>query len=354
MDLPVPSPLKPVLARAVREVPEGDLLYEPKWDGFRCLVFRDGDDLLLQSRNERPLTRYFPELVEPLLEQLPARCVVDGELVVVGPGGLDFDLLSARIHPAAKRIAMMSGVAPASFVAFDLVALGDEDLRETPFATRRALLVEHLSGVRAPIHLTPATTDRDLAQHWFDRFLGAGFDGVVAKPLDGIYVPDKRVQFKVKHHHTVDCVVGGYRLHKDGGVGSLLLGLFDGSPPVLHHIGVCSAFSAAKRRTMLAELEPHVVDEAGHPWAAGEDGDPDQQRPGGNHRWSSGRDTSFVPLDGTLVVEATCENVTSGRLRHPARFQRWRTDRDPASCTMDQLAAPAPPEFTEVFGSADG
>jgi len=351
VDLPVPSPLKPVLARAVREIPEGDLLYEPKWDGFRCLVFRDGDDLLLQSRNERPLTRYFPELVEPLLEQLPDRCVVDGELVVVGPGGLDFELLSERIQPSADRIARLSGVSPASFVAFDLVALGSDDLREAPMATRRALLVEHLSGVRAPIHVTPATTESELAHLWFDRFLGAGFDGVVAKPLDGTYVPDKRVQFKIKHHRTVDCVVGGYRPHREGGVGSLLLGLYEHDAGTLRHIGACSAFSAAKRRTMLAELEPHVVDAANHPWASGDAATLRHGGPGG--RRAQRGEQPFVPLDGSIVVEVTCENVTAGHLRHPARFVRWRADRTPESCTMDQLAAPPPPEFTRVFGAAD-
>jgi len=336
VDLPVPSPLKPMLARAEREVPEGDLLYEPKWDGFRCIVFRDGDELVLQSRNQRPLTRYFPELVDPLLEQLPSRCVLDGELVVVGPNGLDFGLLSGRIQPAAKQIALLSGTSPASFVAFDLLAVDERDLRDTPLRDRRELLEEQLADARAPIHLTPVTTDPETARDWFTRFDGAGFDGVVAKPLDGTYVSDKRVQFKVKHHRTVECVVGGYQPHKDGGVGSLLLGLHGGSPRTLRWTGLCSAFSAAKRRTMAAELSTHVVDESAHPWT---DGD----RP----------EDGWVPLDCSLVVEVTCENADDGVLRHPARFVRWRPDRTPESCLLDQLDTGAPAEFTEVFGQSD-
>ncbi len=337
MDLPVPNPLKPMLARAEREVPEGDLLYEPKWDGFRCLVFRDGAELLLQSRNGRRLTRYFPELVDPLLEQLPDRCVLDGELVVVGPAGLDFELLSDRIQPSAGQIARRSGVSPASYVAFDLIALDDRDLRDDPLRERRALLADLLAEARAPLHLTPSTDDPDRARAWFDRFVGAGFDGVVAKPLDGTYVSDKRVQIKVKHHRTIECVVGGYVPHKDGGVGSLLLGLLGGAPPTLRRTGACSAFSSAKRRTMAAELSSHVVDEVDHPWSAGDDAP----------------DAGWVPLDCSLVVEVTCENADDGVLRHPARFVRWRPDRSPGSCSVDQLDAPTPVEFTELFGQSD-
>ncbi|MBM3662692.1 MAG: ATP-dependent DNA ligase [Actinobacteria bacterium] len=336
MDLPVTMPLKPMLARAERELPRGDLLYEPKWDGFRCLVFRDHDEVALQSRNGRPLTRYFPELIDPLLEHLPKRCVLDGELVVVGPHGLDFGLLSDRIDPATKRIAVLAGVAPASFVAFDVLAL-DEDLRDEPLRERRAALVELLADARPPVHLTPVTEDVDVAQAWFNRFVGAGFDGVVAKPLSGTYVADKRVQFKVKHHRTIECVVGGYEPHKEGGVGSLLLGLHAGVDGPLQLIGACSAFSAAKRRTMAAELAAHMIDREAHPWSTNPGVDQDE----------------WMPLDGSLVVEVTCENADHGRLRHPARFVRWRPDREPGSCDLAQLGAAAPSEFTEVFGQSD-
>jgi ATP-dependent DNA ligase len=346
-----------MLARASRTIPEGSMLFEPKWDGFRCLVFRDGDELVLQSRNERPLVRYFPELVEPLLEQLPERCVVDGELVVVAPHGLDFELLSQRIHPAERRIALLSGTVPASFVAFDLLALDDRDLREEPLESRRALLEQALGHARAPLHLTPVTTDHDTADEWFERFTGSGFDGVMAKPLDGTYVPDRRVQFKIKHHRSADCVVAGYRHHKDGGVGALLLGLFgDEDEPLLHHIGVCSAFSTSQRRTMLAELEAQQVQLADHPWAAWADAPTDsraQQLPPAPSATASARSAEWVPLSCELVVEVTYENVSSGSLRHPARFVRWRPDRDPDSCHMDQLDSDTPPEFTDVFGTSD-
>lgn len=356
-----------MLAKAVRELPVGDLLYEPKWDGFRCLVFRDGDEVELASRNQRPLTRYFPELLEPLRAQLPHRCVVDGELVVPTPHGLDFDLLGQRIHPAASRVELLSEQTPASFVAFDLLALDDLDLRSLPLSARRDTLVELLGAATAPIHLTPASTDPAVAQDWFERFEGSGFDGVMAKPLDDPYVEDKRVQFKVKHHRTADCVVAGYRVHKEGGVGSLLLGLFDhggpdGSPPRLHHVGVCSAFAASRRRTLVGELAPFeegALD--AHPWieqlrALGVEpveGEPERgggvRLPGGVSRWSAGKDADWVPLRCELVAEVTYENLTAGRFRHPARFVRWRPDKLPAECTYDQVEQPPPLEFAEIF-----
>lgn len=355
-----------MLAKAVRELPEGELLYEPKWDGFRCIVFRDGDELELASRNQRPLTRYFPELLAPLKAQLPPRCVLDGELVVPTPHGLDFDQLGQRIHPAASRIERLSVETPASFVAFDLLALDDLDLRPLPLQARRDTLAELLADAEPPLHLTPASTDPATARDWFERFEGSGFDGVMAKPLDGPYVEDKRVQFKVKHHRTADCVVAGYRLHKEGGVGSLLLGLFDqggpaGEPPRLHHVGVCSAFAASRRRTLLGELA--VFEDGatqGHPWlehlaAAGaepaEDGT--VRLPGGVSRWSAGKDADWVPVRCELVAEVTYENVTSGRFRHPARFVHWRPDRTPASCTYDQIDQPPPLEFDEIFVEVD-
>lgn len=355
-----------MLAKAVRELPVGDLLYEPKWDGFRCLVFRDGDEIELASRNQKPLTRYFPELLEPLREQLPPRCVVDGELVVPTALGLDFDLLGQRIHPAESRVEMLARTTPASFVAFDLLALDQADLRPLPFSERRATLERVMGDVRPPVHLTPASTDPALATDWFDRFEGSGFDGVMAKPLDGPYVEDKRVQFKVKHHRTADCVVAGYRVHKEGGVGSLLLGLFDDGDdqraPRLHHVGVCSAFAASRRRTLVGELAAFEDGAAeGHPWIEaiarltdGGDPAPDGvvRLPGSTSRWSSGKDADWVPVRCELVAEVTYENLTAGRFRHPARFVRWRPDKDPQDCTYDQVEQPPPLEYTEIFTEA--
>ncbi len=364
MQLPVAPPVRPMLAKAVKELPEGDLLYEPKWDGFRCIVFRDGDEVELASRNQRPLTRYFPELLGPLREQLPSRCVIDGELVVPTPHGLDFDLLGQRIHPAESRVEMLSRTTPASFVAFDILALDDLDLRPLPLSSRRETLTQLLGDVRAPIHLTPASTDPAVARDWFERFEGSGFDGVMAKPHNGVYVEDKRVQFKVKHHRSADCVVAGYRVHKEGGVGSLLLGLFDdggpgGEPPRLHHVGVCSGFAASRRRTLQGELsvfEDGAVES--HPWL-----DPSTAQhaaegtgvrmPGAVSRWSAGTASDWVPVRCELVVEVTYENVTSGRFRHPARFLRWRPDKAPTDCTYDQIDQPPPLEFTEIFVEVD-
>jgi ATP-dependent DNA ligase len=349
--LPVEPPVAPMLAKLTRALPEGEgLHYEPKWDGFRCIVFRDGDDVVLGSRNERPLTRYFPELVDALRDNLPDRCVVDGEIVVAGPDGLDFDALSQRIHPAASRVALLARTTPASFVAFDLLALGDDDLRHEPYAVRRRILEQALSPSSAPVHLTPVTTSPDVARDWFSRFEGAGLDGVVVKDAGLTYQPDKRVMLKVKHERTADCVVGGFRWHKSGAVvGSLLLGLFDDAG-ILHHVGVASGFSTARRSAFLEVLEPCRTDAvAGHPWlgertAAG-------RVPGGESRWSAGKDLSWEPVRPEPVVEVAYDHLQGDRFRHATTFVRWRPDRDPASCTYDQLDTPVPTELAEVFGT---
>ncbi len=344
-----------MLAKATKEIPLGEYLYEPKWDGFRCIVFRDGDEIVLGSRNEKPLTRYFPELMEPIRRMLPTRCVLDGELVVPGPDGLVFDLLQQRIHPAESRVRMLSETTPAHLVVFDLIALDDLDLMPLPLQERRATLERLLDHVQAPIHLTPATRDPERATDWFERFDGSGFDGVMAKALDSAYTPDKRTQLKVKHHRTTDCVVAGYRHHKDGGVGSLLLGLFDDQdPPALHHVGVASAFAASQRRTLAAELAPYEEGGAdGHPWRSWAEADAHGdgvRMPGAPSRWSGGKASAeWVPLRCELVVEVTYENLTAGRFRHPARFVRWRPDKDPAQCDYSQLEHPPPIEYTEIF-----
>ncbi|MEI2638688.1 MAG: ATP-dependent DNA ligase [Microthrixaceae bacterium] len=391
MDLPVMPPIKPMLAKAVPEMPVGDLLYEPKWDGFRCIIYRDGSEVELASRNERPLTRYFPELIAPLMAALPERCVVDGELVIPSSRGLDFDLLSQRIHPAESRVNLLSERTPASFVAFDILALDTLDLRSLPFAERRGTLESLLRVDGASVHVTPATREVQIAQDWFNRFEGSGFDGIIAKPLDGTYVSDKRVQFKLKHHRTADCVVAGYREHKDGGIGSLLLGLYGptsgGSPGLgggvggvaddgsaglasvgggtslgdgrsgevngLHHVGVCSGFAASKRRTLGGELSTYLLAEGEHhPWADWGDADAHAEGirlPGAPSRWSGGNASEWTPLRIELVAEVTYENFTNGRFRHPARFVRWRPDKTPAECTYDQVDIPPPIEFEQIF-----
>jgi len=344
-----------MLAKLTRELPTGDYIYEPKWDGFRGIVFRDGDEVEIGSRNERPLTRYFPELVDPIRKQLPDRVVIDGEVVIATDHGLDFDLLSLRIHPAASRIAKLAAETPASFVAFDLIAEGDEDLRERPFSERRARLERILKKSRSPILLTPATTERALAAEWFDRFEGAGLDGVVAKPLDGRYREGERTMQKVKHLRTADCVVAGYRNHKESAVGSLLLGLFDDGG-VLHHVGVASSFNAALRAQLAEELEPYRKNALkNHPWKDWAEGAADaaaggQRMPGGLSRWNAGKDLSWEPLRVELVAEVAYEHLQGDRFRHTARFVRWRPDREPESCTYEQLDAPVPIELHEVFG----
>jgi ATP-dependent DNA ligase len=350
MTLPVTPPVSPMLAKLVRELPEQDgLTYEPKWDGFRCIVFRDGGDVVLGSRNEKPLDRYFPELRRSLVENLPNRCVIDGEIVIAGPSGLDFDALSQRIHPAASRVTLLSETTPASFVAFDLLALGDDDLQGESFVARRLALEEALGNAEPPIHLTPATSNPAVARDWFSRFEGAGLDGVIAKSGDLRYQPGKRVMMKVKHERTADCVVGGFREHKDGGVGSLLLGLFD-AEGVLHHVGVASGFSVAKRAEFVGELAPFETRAAAeHPWME-EDGDPHQRVPGGQSRWSAGKDLSWTPLRPELVAEVSYDHLQGERFRHATSFKRWRPDRDPGSCTYAQLDTPLPTELAEVFG----
>ena len=358
MTLPLAPPIKPMLAKLAREIPPGDgWLYEPKWDGFRCIVFRDGDDVELGSRNERPLTRYFPEVVEAVKRELPARCVVDGELVVAGEDGLDFDALQLRIHPAVSRITKLAAEIPASFVAFDLLAIGDDDLRGAPFGERRARLEAELGGVRPPVYLTPATRDPAVARDWFDRFEGAGLDGVVVKPVALPYCEDQRVLLKVKHERTADCVVAGFRWHKSGGVvGSLLLGLYD-SAGVLHHVGVIGAFPMATRRALVEELEPWRLESfAGHPWEAWLDHQQEgsasgQRMPGGWSRWNAKKDLSFEPLRPDRVVEVAYEHMQGDRFRHAARFRRWRPDKEPAACTYDQLESTTPELLSVVFGA---
>jgi ATP-dependent DNA ligase len=350
MTLPVTPPLAPMLAKLVRDFPErGGLFYEPKWDGFRCIVFRDGDEIVLGSRNEKPLDRYFPELREALFANVPDRCVLDGEIVIVGPSGLDFDSLSQRIHPAQSRVALLSKSTPASFVAFDLLALDDRDLREEPYASRRSKLEAALQGAHPPIHLTPATTNPDLARDWFSRFEGAGLDGVIAKDSDLHYQAGKRSMMKIKHERTADCVVGGFRWHKDGGVGSLLLGLFD-DDGVLHHVGVASGFSVDRRTEFVELLKPEQKRAGdGHPWMTVAS-DPGQRIPGAPSRWTGDKDLSWEPLRPELIAEVSYDHLQGDRFRHATSFKRWRPDRSPASCTYAQLDTPIPSELTEVFG----
>jgi ATP-dependent DNA ligase len=354
MTLPVRPPVAPMLAKLSRELPrDTGLFYEPKWDGFRCIVFRDGDDVELGSRNEKPLTRYFPELVDALRRELPARCVLDGEIVIAGPGGLEFDALSQRIHPAEKRIRLLAESTPASFVAFDLLAEGDRSYMETAYAQRRAALEKALKKARPPIHLTPVTRDPDVAADWFSRFEGAGLDGVVVKDGALTYLPDKRAMLKVKHQRTADCVVAGFRTHKDGaGVGSLLLGLFD-ADGTLHHVGVASGFSVARRRELVAELEPYRKDaQKDHPWAGWADAQAAGRAPGGGNRWNAGKDMTWEPLRAEAVVEVSYDHLQQDRFRHATSFLRWRPDREPASCTYSQLDTPVPMELNEVFGTS--
>lgn len=357
MTLPVRPPIKPMLAKLARSIPDtDDVLYEPKWDGFRCIVFRDGDDVELTSRNQKPFNRYFPELIPVLAEALPERCVVDGEIVVAHPEGkgLDFDALQQRIHPAESRVRMLAEQTPAEFVAFDLLALGDDDLMMTPFGERRALLEQQLQP-NAGVHLTPATSDPAIADRWFTRFEGAGLDGLMVKPLDGVYTPDKRSLVKVKHERTAECVVAGFRIHKDGeGVGSLLLGLY-GDDDRLHHVGVCAAFTAAFRRELVDELGP-LTDDAleGHPWQgwAEAQADSTQRMPGGFSRWNVNKDLSFVPVRVERVVEVTFGQLEGGRFRHGVKFQRWRPDRTPSSCHYDQLDVASPVPFDELLAES--
>jgi len=346
-------PVSPMLAKLCRQMPEGGgLLYEPKWDGFRCIVFRDGLDVELGSRNERPLTRYFPELVGSLLANLPSRCVLDGEIVIAGRSGLDFDALLQRIHPAASRIKLLASATPSSFVAFDLLAFGDDDLRGEPFGSRRSALEQALGDAEPPVYLTPATPDPAVARDWFDRFEGAGLDGVVAKPLELTYREGERVMLKVKHERTADCVVGGFRWHKDGGgVGSLLLGLYD-EHGTLHHVGVASGFSVALRKNLVDDLVSYrLASLEGHPWKAMTADSDSTRRPGAQSRWNTGKDLSWEAVAPELVCEVGYDHLQGGRFRHATSFRRWRSDREPGSCTYAQLEVAVPEELARVFGA---
>lgn len=356
MRLPVVPPVKPMLAKSVAQIPKGEFSYEPKWDGFRSIVFREGDEVEIGSRNERPMTRYFPEVVEAIAANLPERCVVDGEIIVPDLDGkrLEFETLQQRIHPADSRVKLLAVQTPAHFVAFDLLALEDRNLMKEPFAERRRLLEDALASAKSPIHVTPATTDRDVALEWFDEFEGAGLDGVIAKPLDVTYQPDKRVMFKIKHERTADCVVAGYRVHKTDAdaIGSLLLGLYDEGGD-LANIGVIGAFPMAKRQKLFQELQPLVTSFEGHPWNWGqEEMGTRTPRHSEFSRWSAGKDLTFVPLRPERVVEVKYDHMEGARLRHTAQFVRWRPDRDPRSCTYDQLEEPVTYDLAEILSSS--
>ena len=357
MNLPVNPPILPMLAKRVDDMPAaGEFIYEPKWDGFRVLIFRDGEKVFIQSRDTKPLNRYFPDMIDPLRAQLPERCVLDGELVIARDGRLDFDALQLRIHPAASRVKMLAGQMPASVVFFDLLCAGDRDLRQEPFATRRAELEAMLAGATPPLHVTPATRDRSIARDWFHRFEGAGLDGVVAKSLDGIYQPDKRVMLKIKHERDCDCVVAGFRWYKDAAgreIGSLLLGLYN-QEGALQHVGVCASFTRDKRRELLDFLAPYRENAlADHPWKTWAElsANPEamQRMPGAQSRWSQGKDLSWEPLRAELVVEVAYEHMQAGRFRHMAHFLRWRTDKPPEQCTYAQLEVVPPEELKSIF-----
>ena len=353
MDLPVVAPVSPMLAKSVPTIPP-DAFYEPKWDGFRSICFRDGGEVEFGSRNERPLTRYFPELVAAALAELPPRCVVDGEIVVAGAEGLDFDALQLRMHPAASRVRMLAEQTPAMFIAFDLLALGDEDLTARPFSERRARLVEAMADSGTSFHLTPTTTDPRIARRWFDDFEGAGLDGIIAKPSTITYQPDKRIMFKIKHSRTADCVVAGYRLHKSGAdaVGSLMLGLYD-EAGALASVGVIGAFPMATRKTLFTELQSLVVPFDQHPWNWGGRSAADERPPtprNAGSRWNAGKDLSFVPLRPERVVEVRYDHMEGGRFRHLPQFNRWRPDRVAGSCTYAQLEQPLPFPLSDVIG----
>ena len=358
MDLPVMAPVLPMLAKSVKAIPRtGGLAFEPKWDGFRCLVFKDGDEIELASRNTKPLTRYFPEVVEAMRACLPHRCVLDGEIFVAQDGRLQFEVLQERIHPAASRVTMLSQQTPASYVAFDCLAMGDEDLTGQPYAERRKRLEAALADVRAPIYLTRITHDADEAEQWFERFEGAGLDGVMAKPLAAAYEPNKRTMFKIKHQRTADVVLAGYRLHKTSTadaplVGSLLLGLYDDDGG-LQHIGVSASFTAKRRAELIDELKPLECPIEEHPWGqwfGGAIANPDRV-PGTQSRWSAGKDLSFVALRPDVVLEVSYDHMEGRRFRHTAQFVRWRPDRDPESCGYAQLDEPLSYDLSDVFES---
>jgi ATP-dependent DNA ligase len=353
MQLPVMPPVAPMLSKAVPRIPDGPFSYEPKWDGFRSIVFRDGDEVEIGSRNERPMTRYFPEIVEAIKANLPEKCVIDGEIIVVVGDRLEFEVLQQRIHPAASRVKLLSQETPARFIAFDLLALDDTDYTERPFEQRRAALEKALTDAGPPIHLTPATRDQDLAVQWFSQFEGAGLDGVVAKPLAGTYQPDKRTMFKIKHQRTADCVVAGYRVHKSGpdSIGSLLLGLYRETGE-LASVGVIGAFPAARRKELFTELQPLVTTFDNHPWAwAKQEEGTRTPRSSEFSRWNAQKDLSFIPLRPELVVEVRYEHMEGDRFRHTAQFNRWRPDRDPRSCTYEQLEEPVSYDLADILSA---
>ncbi len=359
MDLPVMPPVKPMLAKSVKRLPEpasapGGIMYEPKWDGFRAIAFRDGDEVHIDSRSERPLTRYFPEVVDALRRELPPRCVVDGEIVIRAGPALDFEALLQRIHPAESRIRLLAEQTPASFVAFDLLALGEEALMSRGFGARRERLERALADAGARVHLTPVTESYDLAREWFDSFEGAGLDGVIAKPVELDYQQDRRVMFKVKHERTADCVVAGFRWHKSGPVvGSLLLGLNDESG-ALQHVGVAASFTQRRRADLVGELEPYRVEDlSGHPWAewAEQEDTSGDRMPGAPSRWNAGKDLSWVPLRPELVCEVGYDHMEGRRFRHTAQFRRWRPDRDPESCTYAQLEQPVSFDLADILAA---
>ncbi|MFE6666246.1 ATP-dependent DNA ligase [Streptomyces sp. NPDC057697] len=352
MDLPVMPPVKPMLAKSVARIPPG-MQYEAKWDGFRAIVYRDGDEVVIGSRTGKQLTRYFPELVTAVRENLPPRCVIDGEIVVVHDGRLDFDRLSERIHPADSRVRLLAERTPASLIAFDVLAVGDQSLLSARQSERRAVLEAALSAASPPVHLAPATTDPALAQEWFERYEGAGLDGVVAKPLGLPYRPDTRVMYKIKHERTADCVVAGYRFQRNGPVvGSLLLGLYDAGG-VLQHVGVCAAFPMKRREELIAELEPLRVDFADHPWAAWADAEAHERArlPGTPSRWSGKKDQSWVALRPERVCEVAYDHMEGDRFRHTTRFRRWRPDRTASGCTYAQLEEVVRYDLAEVLSA---
>jgi ATP-dependent DNA ligase len=351
VNLAVHPPILPMLAKRVDSLPAGNAwIFEPKWDGFRALVFRDHDEILIQSRDEKPLNRYFPELIEPLRTQLPDRCVLDGEVVIAHNGVLDFDALQLRIHPAASRVRLLSEQTPASIVFFDILSVGERDLRGVPFADRRAELEAALKSAAAPLHLTPATRDTTIAADWFQRFEGAGLDGVIAKPVSGVYESNKRSMLKIKHERDCDCVVAGFRWHRkdDQSVGSLLLGLFDDSG-AMQHVGVCSSFTDKVRRELVEFLEPYREGALeAHPWKSWADAGM-QRMPGGQSRWSQGKDLSWEPIRPELVVEVAYDHMQGSRFRHIAQFRRWRFDKKTTDCTYAQLEVVPPQEIREIF-----
>jgi ATP-dependent DNA ligase len=353
MDLPVMPPVPPMLAKSVKAIPGGAMSYEPKWDGFRSIVFRDGDEVEIGSRNERPMTRYFPEIVTAAKASLPERCVIDGEIVIRDPDGrcLDFEALLQRIHPADSRVRLLAEQTPAAFVAFDLLALDGKDYTQDPFAVRRDVLEEALADALPPVYLTPATRDPGLAEVWFSQFEGAGLDGIVAKPLDGTYQPDKRAMFKIKHERTADCVVAGYRVHKSGpgAIGSLLLGLYNDEGK-LASVGVIGAFPMATRKALFTELQPLVTTFDGHPWNwQPEPSATRHPREAEHSRWNAGKDLSFVPLRPERVVEVRYDHMEGTRFRHTAQFVRWRPDREPESCGFAQLEEPVSFNLADIL-----